>query len=151
LGAEPVGIDAWMLLRTEKGYLHVGSDTDGTTTPGDIGWGHVLKRHDDFVGKRSLLRPANRRDGRWQLVGLEPLDSATPLEPGDHLQSAHVPTEGYVTSAGFSPTLGRTVAIGMVKGGHRRMGEEFSLSSKRGRVKIADRIAYDPTGDRLHA
>ena len=73
-GIAPVGIDAWMLLRTEKGYLHVGSDTDGTTTPDDIGWGHIHRRADDFVGRRSLLRPANTRADRFQLVGLEVLE-----------------------------------------------------------------------------
>jgi sarcosine oxidase subunit alpha len=50
-GLEPVGVDAWMLLRTEKGYLHVGADTDGSTAPQDVGWGRVLKRDGDFVGR----------------------------------------------------------------------------------------------------
>jgi sarcosine oxidase subunit alpha len=30
-----------MILRLEKGFLHVGSDTDGETTPHDVGWGAV--------------------------------------------------------------------------------------------------------------
>lgn len=57
LGLQPVGIDAWMDLRTEKGYLHVGADTDGTTTPLDVGWGPAISRKaKDFAGKRSLTR-----------------------------------------------------------------------------------------------
>ena len=28
-------------LRLEKGYLHVGVDTDGTTAPADVGWGAI--------------------------------------------------------------------------------------------------------------
>ena len=33
-----VGIDAWMVLRTEKGFLHIGADTDGSTSALDVGW-----------------------------------------------------------------------------------------------------------------
>ena len=34
-------LEAVLLLRLEKGYLHVGADTDGTTTPADVGWGEI--------------------------------------------------------------------------------------------------------------
>ncbi len=37
----PYGVETLMVLRTEKGFLHVGSDTDGSSTPDDVGWGHV--------------------------------------------------------------------------------------------------------------
>ena len=33
----PIGIEALHVLRAEKGYIAVGHDTDGTTTPGDLG------------------------------------------------------------------------------------------------------------------
>jgi sarcosine oxidase subunit alpha len=36
---QPIGIDAVMLLRLEKGFMHPGADTDGTTVPHDVGWG----------------------------------------------------------------------------------------------------------------
>ena len=36
LGVAPYGLEALMILRTEKGFLHVGGDTDGTTLPGDV-------------------------------------------------------------------------------------------------------------------
>ena len=61
-----------MILRTEKGYLHVGTDTDGSTTPDDVGWGQVARnKTTDFIGKRSLFRPGNQDPDRLQLVGLE--------------------------------------------------------------------------------
>src|SRR5437588_668432 len=41
-GLQPLGLDALMTLRLEKGFLHVGSDTDGTTVPDDVGWGKVV-------------------------------------------------------------------------------------------------------------
>jgi glycine cleavage system aminomethyltransferase T len=46
-------------------------DTDGTTSPDDVGWGGVARRKQaDFIGKRSLARPENLRPDRLPLVGL---------------------------------------------------------------------------------
>ncbi len=57
-GVTPYGLEAVLLLRLEKGYLHVGADTDGTTTPADVGWGEIAaKKKADFIGKRSLDAP----------------------------------------------------------------------------------------------
>lgn len=150
-GGLPVGVDAWMVLRTEKGYVHIGTDTDGTTTPDDIGWSHIHGRQGDFVGRRSLLRPANRASDRYQLVGLAIEGSLAMPAVGEHLKSAMAPSEGYVTSAAVSHVLGRPVAMGMVRAGSQRMGETFTLAQSAGRVRIVERTAYDPAGARLHA
>ncbi|HEX4196256.1 MAG TPA: 2Fe-2S iron-sulfur cluster-binding protein [Caulobacteraceae bacterium] len=141
----PVGVEAWLLLRLEKGFLHVGMDTDGTTTPADVGFGHVARRKVDFVGKRSLTRPDNLRPGRHQLVALEALSGAA-MAVGAHLTGSDGRgSEGFVTSAGWSPTLARPVALAMVKDGLGRMGERLSLAGE-GRaasVRIVERGAYD--------
>src|SRR3546814_14829108 len=34
----PFGIESLMVMRIEKGFLHVGSDTDGATMPQDVGF-----------------------------------------------------------------------------------------------------------------
>ncbi len=154
-GLTPVGIDAWMVLRTEKGYLHVGADTDGSTAPGDVGWGHILKRKHDFVGRRSLTRPENLRADRLEFVGLEAVGSAEALPVGAHLRGPSVAdgSEGYVTSSGFSPILGRGIALGMVRGGAGRHGEVLEIVSGTGRgrqVRIARPGPYDPDGERLN-
>lgn len=151
-GITPVGIDAWTLLRTEKGYLHIGADTDGSTTPDDIGWGFVMKKKSDFVGRRSLTRPADLASDRLQFVGLRPLDGRV-LPLGAHLGNDRGNgSEGYVTSSGHSPTLGRGVALGMVKGGRARTGEVLRIIT--GGVGAAAEIvplcAYDPQGERLN-
>jgi sarcosine oxidase subunit alpha len=153
-GLEPIGIDALMLLRTEKGYLHVGTDTDGTTTPADIGWGHVLRRGGDFAGRRSLTRPAMARDDRYQFVGLA-AEGSIVLPVGAHVvtRGDHMASEGYVTSSGFSPALNRGVALGMVRRGQARPGEAVTLVTrgKRMRARIVAPCAYDPDGTRLDA
>jgi sarcosine oxidase subunit alpha len=151
-GITPVGIEAWLLLRLEKGYVHIGGDTDGTTVPDDIGWGQVLRRQGDFVGRRSLLRPENRRADRYQFVGLEPVDGAE-LPTGAHLRAATATSgsEGYITSSAWSPTLGRWVALGMLRAGRARHGETLSvLAGKRVlRARVTLPGAYDRNGERL--
>jgi sarcosine oxidase subunit alpha len=156
LGIEPVGVEAWLLLRLEKGFLHVGGDTDGTTNPYDVGFGAPIDRKDgDFVGRRSLARANDRRPDRRQLVGLEPLDPAQELVAGAHVVSGAggAPrSEGFVTSAGRSPTLGRYIGLGLVAGGRGRQGETVQVfdRGRRGAVRIVAPAFYDPTGARLH-
>ena len=154
-GLTPVGIDAWMLLRTEKGFLHVGADTDGTTAPTDVGWNSVMKRSHDFIGRRSLTRPDNLRPDRLQFVGLEVVDSTDPVPIGAHLMtlSGDGGSDGYITSSGFSEALGRSVALGMVHGGQARHGEEVRIvaGGRFGqRLRITKPGAYDPGGERLN-
>jgi sarcosine oxidase subunit alpha len=154
-GITPVGIDAWMLLRTEKGYFHVGGDTDGTTVPADVGWERVIRKPGDFVGKRSLSLEGNCRSDRLQLVGLEPSAGET-LPVGAHLscRPRKAGSEGYVTSSGFSPALRRGVALAMVRGGRARLGESIDVivdGSRVAEARISQACAYDPDGARLHA
>ena len=163
LGAEfnitPIGIETLMVLRTEKGFLHVGGDTDGNTAPADIGWGVAVdKKQTDFIGKRSLRRPNNVRAGRLQYVGLAPDDGGRTIAAGAHVinesdTTAPAPTQGYVTSACYSPNLKRWVALGLVKDGQNRMGERINIFHK-GQVQsavITGVTTYDPDGERLHA
>ena len=54
-GIEVYGTEALHVLRAEKGFIVIGDETDGTTTPIDVGLdGLVSKKKADFIGKRSL-------------------------------------------------------------------------------------------------
>ena len=155
----PIGIETLTVLRTEKGYLHVGSDTDGNTTPGDVGWGHVAdSKQGEFLGKRSLSRPHNVSNGRFEFVGLTPVGEGGVLAAGAHVidvkhSGAPAPTQGYVTSACYSPNLQRYVGLGLVQDGSKRLGEKVNVYDN-GRVQpaqLSTPAAWDPEGDRLHA
>jgi sarcosine oxidase subunit alpha len=63
------------------------------------------------------------------------------------------PTEGYVTSSGFSPHLARAVSLGMVRGGRSRLGERVQVVTEQGLryAKIASPGVFDPSGARLNA
>ena len=146
-----------MILRMEKGYLHVGSDTDGSSTPDDVGWGHVARnKTSDFIGKRSLFRPGNLDTDRKQLVGLEPLDPEQAMRAGGHLLAGRnrrppAETDGWVTSACYSPTLGRHIALGVFRSGRARAGEILTVCDENDRfnVKVVPPVFYDPENERL--
>ncbi len=154
-GLTPYGIETVLLLRLEKGYLHVGADTDGTTTPADVGWGEVAaKKKADFIGKRALARPDNQRNDRLQLVGLAATEERL-LAAGAHLRLAGTTagSDGWVTSAGYSPALGRPVALAMLRGGRARLGQAITVHDmeQSGEATIVSPTFLDPEGKRLHA
>ena len=156
-GLVPMGIEALMLLRAEKGYIHVGSDTDANTVPDDIGLGHIAaSRRGDFIGRRSLSTPEATRPDRWQLVGLESLDPRRPLPTGAQClpaRDARPPVRpcGRVTSSYVSPTLQRPIALALLECGRRRMGEEVHLYDlgTRHAARVRSPVFYDPEGVRL--
>ena len=58
---------------------------------------------------------------------------------------------GHVTSSYFSPTLGRSIAMGLVVGGAGRKGETLSFPVEGDRViraAVVDPVFLDPEGAR---
>jgi sarcosine oxidase subunit alpha len=153
----PYGIETLMLLRTEKGYLHVGSDTDGSSTPDDVGWGPIArKKATDYIGKRSLFREGNMESGRKQFVGIEPLDPKQTVRPGSHLligkdRQAPSESDGWITSAVYSPNLKRHIALGVLKDGREKDGEFLTVcdEDQRFNVKVVSPVFFDPENQRL--
>jgi sarcosine oxidase subunit alpha len=158
-GIAPYGTETMHVLRAEKGYIIVGQDTDGTVTPDDVGLGWAIgKNKPDFVGKRSLGRPAMISPERRQLVGLLTTDPQAVLEEGAQVMAqagARAPARalGHVTSSYHSSALGRSIAMGLVAGGRARIGETLYVSVTAGDipVQVASPVFYDPEGRRLHA
>jgi sarcosine oxidase subunit alpha len=158
-GITPYGTETMHVLRAEKGYIIVGQDTDGTVTPDDVGLGWAIgKNKPDFVGKRSLERPAMTSPGRRQLVGLLTTDPHTVLEDGAQVMGqpgAQAPSRalGHVTSSYHSSVLARSIALGLVAGGRARVGQTLYVPVPGGDipVRVASPVFYDPEGRRLHA
>jgi sarcosine oxidase subunit alpha len=150
----PYGIEALEILRTEKCFIHIGTDTDGTTLPGDIGLARAIdKKQANFVGRRSLMRPAARDAARFQLVALSPADGRTRLPVGGQFAPADPPTltEGHVTSSYWSPTLGAPVALGLLSRGFDRVGERVRVHHLGSSVEavVVKGPFIDPRGERL--
>jgi sarcosine oxidase subunit alpha len=165
-GLVPYGTEALHVLRAEKGFIVVGHETDGTTTPIDLGLDGMVSKKKDFLGKRSLARSGMQAEDRKQLVGLltkepklvlpegaqiveRPLDK--PLTPGGSPLARPVPMIGHVTSSYMSPTLERSIAMALVKSGRSRKGQTVYLPMLDGRTveaEVTRPMFYDPEGAR---
>jgi sarcosine oxidase subunit alpha len=156
LGIVPYGTEAMHVLRAEKGFPIVGQETDGTVTPHDLGMSWIVnERKGDFVGRRSLRRPALARPGRKQLVGVVPVDPEALLPEGAQLLvkgSEPTPASGagHVTSSYRSAALGRTFALAMVPGGRSLIGRPVRAPMPDGVIDatITDPVFYDKDGTR---
>jgi sarcosine oxidase, subunit alpha len=152
-GIEPMGLEALLLMRLEKGFLHIGTDTDGATVPEDVGWGRVAaNKSADFIGKRSLTLPENLRPDRLQLVGLT---SDSDIVIGSHLRfpGSTEATDGWVTSAGQAPLTGAAVALALLRGGRAKIGTEIRVHDMGcvTRAEVVEPPFYDRPGDRMSA
>ena len=155
VGGCAYGIEALQVMRIEKGYIHIGSDTDGTTVPADLGYGAIVDRKlGDFVGRRSLSRENALDNNRLQLVGLATADANTLIPVGAHIAKSSPPTiaEGHVTSSVISPSLNRSVTLAMLKAGRSRIGEVVELFHGRSHFKarVVSPCFYDADGARLN-
>jgi sarcosine oxidase subunit alpha len=155
-GGAAYGTEAMHVLRAEKGYIIVGQESDGTVTPRDLGLPAGQGKR-DFVGKRGLARPDLLKDDRPSLVGLEVLDGNEPLEEGAQITQRPdpppgTPASGYVTSAYWSPTLGRPIALALVNLGRNRHGETLFVPMPGGArpVRIVAPVFLDPEATRIH-
>jgi folate-binding protein YgfZ len=119
-GARPVDPDTWNVVRVEAATPVFGADMDEDTIPLEAG---IEDRAISFtkgcyVGQEVIVRVRDRGHGRVarRLVGLAaPAEGVLPVvAPGDRLRAGDRDV-GRVTSAAFSPVLGRTVALGYVQ------------------------------------
>jgi sarcosine oxidase subunit alpha len=90
-------------------------------------------------------------------VGFKHEGPVKQLSAGAHIYSPGAeekPTDdqGYITSVGFSPTLGHFVGLGFVKDGLGRHGEVLRMvDHMRGldaQVELCDPVFFDPEGGR---
>ena len=155
----PFGTEAMHVLRAEKGYIIVGQETDGSVTPIDLGMDWIVSKKKDFIGRRSLSRPDMLLPDRKQLVGLMTDEPDTVLPEGAQLVELVKPQPpmdmvGHVTSSYYSPNLGRSIALAIVKGGRDKQGQKLFAPLADGRTiacSICDPVFIDPKGERLNA
>ena len=154
----PYGTETMHLLRAEKGFIIVGQDTDATVTPIDLQMDWIVsKKKYDFIGKRSLYRSDTIRDDRKQLVGLLTENPEEVLEEGAQIvadiNKSPVEMLGHVTSSYYSPNLNKSIALGVVKGGKKMMGQRLivPMENKKINVIVADPVFLDKENKRLNA
>ncbi len=156
LGLTPYGTEAMAVLRIEKGFA-AGGEFNGQTTARDLGFGELLSKKKEYVGRAMVDRPGLADPERPALVSFAPVDRATRIMAGSHfLDIGAAPTiendQGYMTAAVYSPTLGHYIGLGMLKRGTARIGQRVrAYDPVRGgdvEVEIGAACRYDPTGGR---
>ena len=155
-GITPYGTETMHILRAEKGFIIVGQETDGSVTPVDLGMSRLLGDK-DFLGKRSLQCSDNLREDRKQLVGLQPCDGTTVLPEGgqiiqsDDTRKRPVPMLGHVTSSYWSATLNQPIALALLRGGLKRLGQRLWVAAAGTDplpVEVVKPVFYDVEGAR---
>ncbi len=156
-GIQPYGTEALHVMRAEKGFIMIGDETDGTVIPQDLNlnWA-VSNTKPDFIGKRAHERNYMTASNRKRLVGLLTIDPNVVLPDGAHAVSAVSSNQGkdiigHVTSTYFSPTLDRSIALGLIEGGLDRVEEviDFPVDDKRViKARVVDPVFYDPEGSK---
>jgi sarcosine oxidase subunit alpha len=164
-GITPYGTETMHVLRAEKGFIIVGQDTDGSMTPLDLdmAWAVSMKKPFSFIGKRSMSRSDTARSDRKQLVGLLTDDPGIVLAEGAQIIESDdvkppMPMLGHVTSSYYSPELGRSIAMAVVRDGLSRRsesgvkeGRDVLYAWARGKahkVKVVSPVFVDPKGER---
>ena len=153
----PYGTEAMHVLRAEKGFIIVGQETDGSVTPIDLDMDWIVsKKKYDFLGKRALNRSDTIKRDRKQLVGLKTKDPKKILEEGSQLVDAitALPMKmvGHVTSSYYSPNLGRSFALALIKGGLDKKGKKLlaPMENETIEVEITDPVFIDPENKRIN-
>ncbi|MDR6903885.1 sarcosine oxidase subunit alpha family protein [Rhizobium miluonense] len=154
-GAEALGV-----MRIEKGHV-THAEINGTVTPGDLGFGRMVSTtKPDFIGKAMLAREGLQAPNRPRLIGVKPVNPATSFRTGAHILAEGAAAtlendQGYVTSSAFSPNLGHTIGLALIKNGPERIGEKIvvwnGLRNEYTNAVICSPVFIDPQNEKLYA
>ncbi|UWQ96589.1 sarcosine oxidase subunit alpha family protein [Rhodobacteraceae bacterium M385] len=156
LGGGAYGMEALNVLRIEKGFI-THSEIHGRVTAFDVGMQGMMSKKKDFIGKAAATRPGLLDANRERLIGLKPVGEVKELTSGAHLFETDAAltrenSQGYVTSVGYSPTLGHFIGLGFLRDGPNRVGHHLKMvDHMRGvtaEVEICDPVIFDPEGGR---
>jgi dimethylglycine dehydrogenase len=150
LGAGPVGSRALMNLRLEKGYGSWGREYSPEWWPQESGLAGLIKLDKDFLNKSSYLSLKDKAAREEMAIFEVQADGADALG-GEPLFRPDGTPVGQVTSGGFGPGTGRSLALGYVTAGSVAPGDTVHVAILGGKVP-AIRLAeapFDPQGLRL--
>jgi sarcosine oxidase, subunit alpha len=160
-GLRPFGLEPQRLLRLQKMHILVGQDTDSESNPfgAAMPWIVKLDKEQDFIGRWALERFAEQPSDT-ALVGFMMEHGDVPTEGAAVLpstagrgKSRDSRTLGQVTSARWSPQLGRVIGMAWVPVELAEDGASVTISDN-GRTLAAEVVTkpfYDPDGEVLRS
>ena len=152
-GLRPFGLEPQRLLRLQKLHILVGQDTDSESNPfgAAMPWIVKLDKEQDFIGKWALERYADE-PLETALVGITLEDGYVPTEGAAVMPDGESPM-GQVTSARYSPQLGKVIGMAWVPAALAKDGAGVTISDN-GRTLAAEVVTkpfYDPDGEVLRS
>jgi sarcosine oxidase subunit alpha len=155
VGIRPFGVEAQRVLRLEKQHPIVGQDTDALSNPVEAGLGWLVKpdKH-DWIGRDAVAALGARAEAQV-LAGFEMVGTAVPAEGSAVVRDGRA--VGRVTSAKWSPTLGKPIGLAWLPAGDAADGAELTVRLGAGRdgasapALVRRRPFYDPEGERLRS
>jgi sarcosine oxidase subunit alpha len=152
-GLRPFGLEPQRVLRLQKMHVLVGQDTDSESTPfgAAMPWIVKLDKDENFIGRWALERYSNEPP-ETTLVGFTLQDGHVPTEGAVVLNGADGPM-GQVTSARYSPVLGKVIGMAWVPAGLASDGAGVTIADD-GRTlsaEVTTKPFYDPDGEVLRS
>ncbi len=130
-GAQPVGREAWNVLRVEAGVVWHGVDVDASTLIMEAPLEHAYSLTKGcYIGQEVVARVSYRGHVNRKIAGFAFLDARLPA-PGAAVL-ADGKEVGRITSAVVSPALGRAVALGFLRREHAEPGTRVEVASDAG-------------------
>jgi aminomethyltransferase len=125
---KPIGLGARDSLRLEAGLPLYGHDLDATTSPVEAGLGFALsprrRAAADFPGAKRILTEREAGPSRCRIALIV---EGAPAREGAVIADADGHPLGVVTSGGFSPSLGKPIAIGFAPPPYCRPGSPVTV------------------------
>ncbi len=136
---KPIGLGARDSLRLEAGLPLYGHDVDETVSPieADLAFSISKKRRDarDFPGAARIAKELAEGASRKR-VGMVVLEGA-PAREGAEIADEAGNVIGVVTSGGFSPSMGKPIAMGFVPPAYAAAGSKLKVIV-RGKAQTAE-------------
>jgi aminomethyltransferase len=134
---KPIGLGARDSLRLEAGLPLYGHDLDETVSPVEAGMGFAVSKRRreaaDFPGADRILR---EHAGDLKRIRVGMFVEGAPAREGAEILDETGAVVGKVTSGGFSPSIGRAIALGFVQPAFAAPGTALKVSV-RGRAQGA--------------
>lgn len=152
MGILAAGRAAFDTLRIEKGYRLWGVDMDAERDPWESGVGFAVKfNKQEFLGRDAAVHAKER--GPRHVLSCLVLDDPSVVVMGKEPIIIDGDAVGYVTSAGYCPTIASSVVYGYLPADHANPGSRVEIeyfASRHGAVVSPDPL-FDPKGERLRA
>ncbi|WP_299918087.1 FAD-dependent oxidoreductase [uncultured Roseobacter sp.] len=152
--AGPVGSRALMSLRVEKGYGSWSREYSPEYWPQEVGLDRLCKMDKDFLNKAAVAETL-AKEPREHLVLLEIDAAQTDASNADATGGEPIFKEGEgvgrVTSGTYGYTVGKSLALGYVKGAVPGDHVDVMVLGKPHGAKILHEPPFDPKGKRLRA